>query len=201
MSCRRWMVRKAAQAEQRPARAGGFAAITLMMFVWACVSATAMPGAVAQPPSLDQLLLAKAADAPAVDIRILIRRGANVNVQGRFGVTPLMQAVIGNNIAVVRLLLTTGADPNLRNLRGDTALDLARLLGRRNIEQILAAASKVRDSSRVSRAVPKAAAPDGTLEQLLVRMCAYRTSRQPQSLQSQHPECSNGQIPGTHQCS
>ncbi|MDE2234736.1 MAG: ankyrin repeat domain-containing protein [Gammaproteobacteria bacterium] len=160
-----------------------------------------MPGAVAPPPSLDQLLLAKAADAPAVDIQILIRRGANVNVQGRFGVTPLMQAVIGNNSAVVRLLLTTGADPGLRNLRGDTALDLARLLGRRNIEQILAAAGKVRDATRVYHPVPAAEVHGGTLEQLLVRRCACRASRQLQALQSQHPERGNGQIPGTHQCS
>ncbi len=108
----------------------------------------------AAPPSvpgtavLDQQLLAHAADAPAEDVKKLIERGAHVNAQDRFGVTPLMEAVIGNNPAVARVLLDAGASMGIRNLRGDTALDLARQLGRREIEQLLLQA-------RVSRVNPR----------------------------------------------
>ncbi len=91
---------------------------------------------------LDQQLLLRAATAPAARVQALIRRGAHVNAQDRFGVTPLMQAVIGNNPAAVRTLIAAGADLKLRDIRGDTALDLARQLGRRQIVKILANAGK-----------------------------------------------------------
>ena len=90
------------------------------------------------PASPDKQLLLQAATAPAARVQALIRRGAHVNAQDRFGVTPLMQAVIGNNPAAVRTLIAAGANLQLRDLRGDTALDLARQLGRRQIVKILA---------------------------------------------------------------
>lgn len=91
--------------------------------------------------SLDKQLLLQAATAPAARVQALIRRGAHVNAQDRFGVTPLMQAVIGNNPAAVRTLIAAGANLKLRDLHGDTALDLARQLGRDDIERLLMAAS------------------------------------------------------------
>ena len=51
--------------------------------------------------------------------------------------TPLMQAVIGNNPAAARTLIAAGANLKLRDIRGDTALDLARQLGRKQIVKIL----------------------------------------------------------------
>ena len=97
----------------------------------------AVPQSASKIAVLDQQLLVTAADAPAADVKELIQRGARVNAYDRFGVTPLMQAVIGNNLAVARILLAAGADLNLRDLRGDTALDLARQLGRHKIEHLL----------------------------------------------------------------
>lgn len=87
--------------------------------------------------SLDRQLLSSAADGSAAEVRHLIQSGAHVNTQDRFGVTPLMQAVIGNNSATVNVLIAAGADLNLRNVRGDTALDIARQLGYAGIEHEL----------------------------------------------------------------
>lgn len=92
---------------------------------------------VTTPSNLDRKLLSSAADGSATDVRHLIESGAHVNAQDRFGVTPLMQAVIGNNAAVVSVLMAAGADLNLRNVRGDTALDIARQLGYAGIEHVL----------------------------------------------------------------
>ena len=116
------------------------------LLLWAMLMGAGL--LVAAPPpginhsSLDQQLLSRAADASASDVQGLIQSGAHVNEQDRFGVTPLMQAVIGNNIAALRALLRAGADPNLRDLRGDTALDLARQLGRVDIERLLVGATR-----------------------------------------------------------
>jgi len=116
------------------------------LLLWAMLMSASL--VVAAPPpginhsSLDQQLLSLAANASASDVQGLIQRGAHVNEQDRFGVTPLMQAVIDNNIAAMRALLSAGADPNLRDLRGDTALDLARQLGRVDIERLLIGATR-----------------------------------------------------------
>ena len=44
------------------------------------------------------------------------------NLKGRGGATPLMQAVLEGDTSSVRLLLDNGADPNIRNEAGATAL-------------------------------------------------------------------------------
>jgi ankyrin repeat protein len=44
------------------------------------------------------------------------------NLKGRDGTTPLMQAVLYGDCATVRFLLDNGADPNIRNEAGATAL-------------------------------------------------------------------------------
>jgi uncharacterized protein len=48
---------------------------------------------------------------PAV-VRLLIRRGANVNEIDKNGVTPLHRAVRSRSPAAVKVLLESGADPN-----------------------------------------------------------------------------------------
>jgi ankyrin repeat protein len=69
----------------------------------------------------------------------LIRRGANVNAASDLGVTPLWNAVLNGNEAIVRALLAAGADPNRALLRGETPLMLAARSGYANIaEQLLA---------------------------------------------------------------
>ncbi len=123
--------------QQRAALSTWYGLLLLALFMSAGLVLAAPPAAATQS-SLDQQLLSRAADAPIADVQNLIKSGAHINAQDRFGVTPLMQAVIGDNTAVVRMLLGAGADQNLRDLRGDTALDLARQLGRNNIERLLA---------------------------------------------------------------
>jgi ankyrin repeat protein len=116
---------------------------TRSLLLWILLSGIGLVLA-ARPPattlsSLDRQLLTSAADGSAADVRHLIQNGAHVNAQDRFGVTPLMQAVIGNNVTAVQVLIGAHADLNLRNIRGDTALDLAQELGRADIERLLTA--------------------------------------------------------------
>jgi len=93
--------------------------------------------ACAGSPDLDHQLLTRASEATPAELGKLIHAGANVNAQDRYGVTPLMQAVVGNNIAAVPTFIAAGADPKLKDFRGDTALDLARQLGRTDIQRLL----------------------------------------------------------------
>jgi ankyrin repeat protein len=70
-------------------------------------------------------------------IRTLIARGAAINAQVQRkkhqydGRTPLMNAAAGNNLAIVKLLLESGADPFLKDSAGFTALRFAEICGKR----------------------------------------------------------------------
>ncbi|MGH8278141.1 MAG: ankyrin repeat domain-containing protein [Gammaproteobacteria bacterium] len=108
--------------------------VTCLAIAWVLLLSA---GGCAGSHALDRQLLARAAEATPVELGKLIQAGANVNAQDRFGVTPLMQAVIGNNIAAVRTLLAAGADLRKKDLLGDTALDLARALGRAEMIKLL----------------------------------------------------------------
>lgn len=55
-------------------------------------------------------------------IKLLVKAGADVNARVSGGSTLLMQAASGLRLTNVKLLLSLGADPNLSNPRGDTAL-------------------------------------------------------------------------------
>ena len=62
--------------------------------------------------------------------RLLIERGADVNVQSRQGRTPLMIASLRRGgSAIVALMLAKGADVKVRSGRGGTALGLAASVG------------------------------------------------------------------------
>jgi hypothetical protein len=58
-------------------------------------------------------------------IVVLIEAGADPNATAIGGVTPLHRAVRNRCSAAVETLLLAGADPDLRNIRGSTASDLA----------------------------------------------------------------------------
>jgi ankyrin repeat protein len=60
-----------------------------------------------------------------VIVRTLVSHGANPNLKGGGGMTPLMWAVRNGRTEVVRLLVAAGADVNLRNAEDRTALDEA----------------------------------------------------------------------------
>ena len=59
-------------------------------------------------------------------VELLIRRGAEVNLQSSHGRTALMFAVFFNRPAVVRRLLRAGADAAARDENGKTALQMAK---------------------------------------------------------------------------
>jgi len=60
-----------------------------------------------------------------VNVKILLRFGANPNVQDNLGNTPMHFAVIGKNVSMVRLLDENNAKADLKNNEGMTAIDYA----------------------------------------------------------------------------
>ncbi|MHB9131866.1 MAG: ankyrin repeat domain-containing protein [Armatimonadota bacterium] len=71
-------------------------------------------------------------------LEVLFRYEANVNCRDHDGYTPLMRAVDGDG-AVVEALLNHGADANVQNDKGMTALHLATNLGHQHIVLLLLA--------------------------------------------------------------
>jgi hypothetical protein len=57
---------------------------------------------------------------------LLLDKGASVNATNRDGNTPLHIAAFLCNEEIVRLLLQRGANPSLKNKRGETAVDVVR---------------------------------------------------------------------------
>lgn len=68
-----------------------------------------------------------AANGDVPEIKRLLRSGVNVNCKSHFtdGTTPLIWAVWERQAAAVEVLLAAGADPNIVNGTGKTALSLA----------------------------------------------------------------------------
>lgn len=85
--------------------------------------------------------LGKAAinDHPAT-VKVLLARGARVDQADSQGMTPLLYAahVDSGNTAVVEMLLGAGADRNLKDDKGRTALEVARSNGYTGIAAVLA---------------------------------------------------------------
>ena len=62
----------------------------------------------------------------------LIKGGANINVADQTGETPLITAVHARNVALVRLLLEKGGDPDRSDNSGRSARDYMMLIGSSN---------------------------------------------------------------------
>ena len=60
----------------------------------------------------------------------LVRAGADVSVQNRYGVSPLLLAGANGNAAMIELLIKAGADANVALPEGETALMRAARTGR-----------------------------------------------------------------------
>ena len=56
---------------------------------------------------------------------VLENRKIDIDIVGRSGNTPLLMAVEGNHLEVIKLLINKGANPNQQNKYGNTALILA----------------------------------------------------------------------------
>jgi ankyrin repeat protein len=102
------------------------------------------------PPDARVRALVMAADHQRLDvIDELIAVGTPVDaVDEAFGGHPLRQAAGNGRPASVRRLLDHGADPNLRDERGRTPLDLCRDGGHDEVEAILAPLTSAETNSR-----------------------------------------------------
>ncbi|WP_257283508.1 ankyrin repeat domain-containing protein [Endozoicomonas sp. SESOKO1] len=58
-------------------------------------------------------------------LKCLLDHGVDINARNRMGRTPLCNAVLRNNLPAVNILLGEGADPNIPDNQGMTALDHA----------------------------------------------------------------------------
>jgi ankyrin repeat protein len=78
------------------------------------------------------------ANAWNLDIaEMLIGHGANVNARAQDGFTPLLNA---GTLELTRFLLQHGADPFAKDNRGETALDWAKQMNRKEQAALLEAA-------------------------------------------------------------
>jgi len=73
----------------------------------------------------------------AEDARMLLERGAVIDIRNQFGETPLHQSIRWGQIELVRLFLDHGADPNLPNEYDATPSSMALLFGRPHIAELL----------------------------------------------------------------
>jgi ankyrin repeat protein len=74
----------------------------------------------------DQILFAKAAaKGDIASIESSLRKGMDVNVRGKEGMTPLLFALANQNLPGFECLLRHGANPNLQDEGGDSVISFA----------------------------------------------------------------------------
>jgi hypothetical protein len=79
------------------------------------------------PSMEDTLLYLAARDKSFLSAqKLLAEYRANPNIPGRNDVTPLMIACSNKDITMIKLLLSYGANPHLKNLEGDNSFNYAR---------------------------------------------------------------------------
>jgi hypothetical protein len=83
------------------------------------------------------LIAAVIADKDDV-VYALLKNGANANARWKKeGQTPLIEATYNGNTAIVKLLLGSGAKVEEKSKLGETALDIAKRMGREDIRELL----------------------------------------------------------------
>ncbi len=96
--------------------------------------------------------LISAANAGDVDaVRDLLAEGADPNGVIQGGQTPLICAVIGGYVDIVRLLVNAGANVRLKDNLGLTAFDWSERRGHWSLKELLAAAATNEQDSSVTR--------------------------------------------------
>jgi len=104
------------------------------------------------------LLIAAAYRGQEATVRMLLRRGASVNLQeSRVGGTALMGAALQGHTTIVQALLDAKADASLQNISGGTALMLAELAKHTATAQLLRQHAKRQAVEAEVRAAAKAA--------------------------------------------
>jgi len=104
--------------------------------------------------------LARAAMYGYVGIAIaLLENGAVIDSQNKVGNTPLIVAIVAsyapNRVAFIRLLLDKGANMDIKNTRGETALEIATIQSRFQIIDVLKSA--VAERKRLAEEFARAA--------------------------------------------
>jgi ankyrin repeat protein len=84
---------------------------------------------------------------PSDIARGLVERGADVNAQGKSGVTALMIAATHNSAPMIGLLMDAGADPALKNQQGQTATEVAERNGNLEAAQAILVLSSGRSAA------------------------------------------------------
>lgn len=70
-------------------------------------------------------------------LRALLEKGAQVNAEQEGGYTAVHQAAHRNNVPMAQLLLTFGADPHQPDVKGQSALQLAKVEGNDEVAAVL----------------------------------------------------------------
>lgn len=70
-------------------------------------------------------------------VRMILKRGFDINARYRQGQTPLVKTVQSGNEAMIKLLLARGADIDVVDANGNSALMTAASRGRRNVVEML----------------------------------------------------------------
>ncbi len=121
---------------------------TLLLFILlGLTTACQKEPRVAQPPAPtpiqtatpvdSSILIPAAAAGDTVKVKQLLTEGADVNVRGASGNTPLMEAAYGNHLEVVRMLLDKGANIALKKSDGETAISFARNGNHKEVAEML----------------------------------------------------------------
>jgi hypothetical protein len=71
---------------------------------------------------INEQLLNAAAKEQLSEITTLLKKGADVNYQDKYGISPLLAAAYEGKIESVKLLITSGANPNIKDIDGNTPL-------------------------------------------------------------------------------
>ena len=78
-------------------------------------------------------------DGDIDQVKLLISKGADVNMENRMGWSPLRTGVQNSRRAIVELLIAQGADVNAKDNRGQTPLHVAVTLGQKEVVELLIA--------------------------------------------------------------